>query len=156
MSWNQAHRRHRLVHAVLDEITRTRRPTIPQALQPEVVAEFGGFDGFLVEVQLRWYRTFDTWLDELLEEQPADLRAALVDLWQDTAERMPGAQILLNAHIAHPALAEVHDHHRRRLQAATGIHMDPLRVPRQPTHDRTHDRASFFCLRRFHPRPSAF
>ncbi|MFD9893499.1 hypothetical protein ACFWY9_29495 [Amycolatopsis sp. NPDC059027] len=129
MSWNELHRRQRVVQAVLGEIAESGLPVIPAGRRAELDAEFGGFDGFLREVQFRWYRAFDARLDAVLEEDPADVHAALVRLWHELAAVMPAARLLLDACTGHPALAELDDHHRGRLYQATGVRLDPGRIP---------------------------
>jgi hypothetical protein len=136
MSWNRAHHRHQLVHAVLAAISDTGRPEIPPGLRPEVDAEFGGFEEFLREVQIRWYRTFDARLDALIESWPDNIYEALDDLWQDVSRLMPAARSLLDAHVDHQALASLHRRHRRQLYAATGVHLDPLLTSRPPERER--------------------
>ena len=121
MSWERSHRRDRLVGAVLHEIGRTRRPAVAARYRADVDAEFGSFGGFLLEVQLRWYRAFDARLDAVLENEPDDLAAALDDSWATLADAMPSSRLLLDTHAAHPALRGLHEHHRRTLLAATGI-----------------------------------
>ncbi|MEU5879477.1 hypothetical protein [Spirillospora sp. NPDC047279] len=125
MTWSRAHRRHQLVHEVLAEIARDRRPEIPDRWAGEIEAEFGGFGEFLRDVQARWYRTFEARIDPLLESGAPDMRAALDAVWHELAGDMPGARLLLDAHVAHPALAELHDRRRRLLHLATGLHWDP-------------------------------
>ncbi|MFE3448817.1 hypothetical protein ACFXJ8_07750 [Nonomuraea sp. NPDC059194] len=130
MSWSQSRRRHQLVHAVLAGIAETGRPIVPAELAAEVSAEFGGSEEFLREVQRRWYRAFDARLDAVLEDPPHDLRAPLVRLWHELADAMPAARLLLDAHAGHPALAELDAHHRRTLDAATGVDLDDLDLTR--------------------------
>lgn len=120
-SWDRQHRRHRLVRAVLSEIGRTGRPAVAARFRAEVDAEFGDFAGFLLEVQLRWYRAFDARLDAVLETEPDDLPAAVADLWAGLADTMPDSRLLLDTHAEHPALRVLHEHHRRTLRAATGL-----------------------------------
>jgi hypothetical protein len=128
MTWAQVHRRHELVHAVLDDLAATGRSAVPARFAAEIDAEFGDFGGFLQDVQLRWYRAFDARLDALLENDPDDLRTALVGLWRALTETMPAARRLLDAYAAHPALTQLDEHHRRTLRAVTGISHDLLAV----------------------------
>ena len=116
-SWDRLHRRHRLVQAVLCEVGRTARPAVAAKFRADVHAEFGDFGGFLLEVQRRWYRAFDARLDMVLEHEPDDLAAAVADIWADLAETMPAARLLLDTHTDHPALRELHAHHRRSMRA---------------------------------------
>lgn len=120
-SWARTHRRYRLVQDVLDTVARSGRPVVPAAFTPAVDAEFGGFDGFLRDVQLRWYRAFDARLDALLEDEPDDLEAAIARLRYELDGAMPAAALLLATHSEHPALRALDLDHRRKLRAATGI-----------------------------------
>jgi hypothetical protein len=119
--WDRLRRRHRLVHAVLEEVDRTGRPAVAARLRADVDAEFGDFGGFLTEVQLRWYRAFDARLDAVLENEPDDLPAAVADIRAGLAGTMPASRLLLHTHAEHPVLRVLHEHHRRSLRAATGI-----------------------------------
>jgi hypothetical protein len=125
-SWDRLHRRHRLVHAVLDDIARTDRPAVAPRFAAAIDAEFGDLGGFLRDVQLRWYRAFDARLDALLEDEPADLPGAVAELWRELADTMPAARRLLDFHAGHAALAALDEHHRRTLRAATGIRHESL------------------------------
>lgn len=123
-SWDRLHRRHRLVHAVLDDMARTGKPAVAAMFATAVDAEFGDFGGFLRDVQLRWYRAFDARLDMVLENEPDDLPGAVAELWRDLVDAMPAARRLLDNHAGHPALTPGDEHHRRTLRAATGIRHD--------------------------------
>jgi len=123
VSSHQIRRRHQLVHAVLADVAYTGEPVVQPHWKTAVDEEFGGFDGFLLEVQIRWYRAFDARLDAVLEAPPMDMRAALINLWHELAEIMPAARVLLDAHLDNPALTELHQNHRRRLHAATGVRL---------------------------------
>ena len=125
--WDRLHHRHQLVHAVLNEIGRTGRPAVAARYRADVHAEFGDFGGFLGEVQRRWYRALDARLDAILEHEPDDLAAALADIWAGLAEIMPETRLLLDTHADHPALRELHAHHRRSMRAALGGHDTPGR-----------------------------
>jgi hypothetical protein len=116
---------------VLDDIAVTARPVIPARLRAAVDAEFGGLGDFLREVQVRWYRAFNARLDDLLEEQPRDLHAALVQLWHDLADTMPTARYLLDSHLDHPKLAAGDARHRSLLHTVTGVDLDPASLPRR-------------------------
>lgn len=89
MSWQRTNRRYRLVHSVLDEIARTGRPEVPAALRDQVDAEFGGFEGFLHEVQRRWDRSLTARLDdfELTDEA-----------WRELADDLPATRLLLDTY----------------------------------------------------------
>jgi hypothetical protein len=127
-SWDRLHRRNRLVRAVLYEVGRTGRPAVAARFRGDVDAEFGDFGGFLVEVQLRWYRAFDARLDTVLENEPEDLPAAVADVWAGLADAMPASRLLLDANAEHSALGPIHAHHRRTLRSATGIRHESISV----------------------------
>jgi hypothetical protein len=122
MSWEQLRRRNRLVQDVLADIDRGGEPVIPARLRADIDAEFGGAGGLLQDVQGRWYETFDARLDAVLEDGPADLPAELARLEREVDDVMPAARRLLDTYRAHPALAALHEHHARRLSAATGMY----------------------------------
>lgn len=125
-SWTHLRRRHRLMGAVLDDIALRADPAIPPGLLAEIEAEFGGLDAFLCAVQYRWYNQFDARLDVLLEDEPADLPAAVAELWTRAARAEWPSRLLLDAHAANPALIAGDDHHRGRLLWATGVDQDLL------------------------------
>lgn len=133
MSWSRSHRRHQLVHEVLADIAGDGRPELPERRQAEVDAEFGGLEGFLLELQVRWYRAFDARLDALLEAWPPDLPAALDELWLDLSDTMPTARFMLDAHLHHPALEPLHAKHQLMLHGATGVYRKPDGWPRLAT-----------------------
>jgi hypothetical protein len=121
MSWSRTHVRQQLIRAALADIADTGRPELPAALTARIDAEYGGFAEFLLAVQVLWYRTFDARLDAVLETWPSDTRGALIQLEKDVDEALTGARILLDAHHAHPVLADVRRRHHRTLSWATGV-----------------------------------
>ena len=118
MAWEAAHRRYELVRAVLAEVARTGRAEIPADLAGEIKEVYGDFADFRCDVRRRWYLTFDARLDQLLENPPANLGRAVVDLWRDLEREQPGFRVLREAH-AEPTAADVH--HREALLTATGV-----------------------------------
>lgn len=156
MSWSRAHRRYQLVYAVLTDIAGSGRPVVPARWQAEVEAEFGDCGEFLRDVQIRWDRAFDARLDALLEVWPPDMHVALVELWLDLAKDMPTVRFLLDAHIDHEALADLHSRHRRELQAATGVYLDEALIAQPAVAKPTRKRRSFqLCHWMSVPRTSA-
>jgi hypothetical protein len=123
MAWEETRRRYDLVNAVLAEVAHTGRPDVSAHLAGEIDEVFGDFTAFLCDVRRRWYQTFDARLDNLLENPPADLEHAVVDLWQDLDRERPAVRVLLDAH---PALTPVDAHHRATLLAATGVDQSHL------------------------------
>jgi hypothetical protein len=118
MAWERTHRRYELIHAVLAEVARTGRPVVPADLVGEIDDVFGDFAAFLCDVRRRWYLTFDTRLDCLLESPPRDLDRAVAKLWRDLEREQPAMRILLDAH---PTPTPVDAHHRDVLLTATGV-----------------------------------
>ena len=106
MGWERTRRRYRLVHTVLDEIARTGRPEVPPTLREEVDVEFGGFAGFLHEVQRRWYRSLDARLDGF---------AAVGVVWRELADDLLATRLLIDTYSWHPALAELDAWHEREI-----------------------------------------
>lgn len=125
-SWTHLRQRHRLMATVLDDIALRADPAIPPGLLAEIDAEFGDLDAFLGAVQYRWYNHFEARLDALLEDEPADLPAAVAELWDRLARAQWPSRLLLDAHAANPALIAGDDHHRQRLLLATGVDQDML------------------------------
>lgn len=125
MAWEETRRRYNLVHAVLAEMARTGRPTIPPNLTAEVDEVFGDFAAFLSDVRRRWYQAFDARLDQLLENPPRDLTRAVAGLWRDLEREQPAVRILFDAY---PATTPVDAHHRAKLLTATGVDQTHLRT----------------------------
>lgn len=119
-AWERTHRRHRLVHAILDRVSRQGNPLLTRSERAQIDGEFGGLDGFLGEVQAYWYRTFDARLDQLLEDD-LELGTQVDALWLALSREQPGARRLLDTYADHPVLAAGAEQHRRRLLAATGV-----------------------------------
>ncbi|MGH3518609.1 MAG: hypothetical protein ACRDQ7_14565 [Haloechinothrix sp.] len=128
-SWERTHRRYRLVYAVADAIA-LRGPEVIDEWQAAIHAEFGGMDGFLKDVQRRWYTAVDAYLDTVLEDEPADMDAAVAEIMWSVATTDRGLRLVLDGFADHPALAEGDAYHRRSLLALTGVDQDAL-VPVQ-------------------------
>lgn len=120
-------RRYRLIEDVLDEVGRSGRPMVPAALRDEVEAEFGDLDGLLLAVARRWHTAFVAHLDAVLEDDPADLPAAVAELWRSQARTHAGSVALLDAHADRPVLVDARNRLQRDVLAATGV--DPMEVP---------------------------
>jgi hypothetical protein len=56
--WEQTHRRYRLVYAVADDIGR-RGDAAKAKWLPVIEAEFGGLEGFLLDIRRRWRTAVD-------------------------------------------------------------------------------------------------
>lgn len=132
-----ARRRYRLIEAVLDGVRHSGPPVVPVAFRDEVDAEFGGVDGLLLAVAHRWHTAFVAHLDAVLEDAPADLSAAVAELWQALARTHATSRALLDAHAARPTLVAAHNRLRRDVLAATGVELPacpPSGHPALPRH----------------------
>lgn len=120
MSWNQVHRRYELVQQTTDAVFRYG----PKALdewREALDAEYGGLDGWLRDIQRRWYTTFDAHLDGVLADAPYELDDAIADAWRRVARMRPELHAVLTTFADHPALVPGRQRHRRLLSAATGV-----------------------------------
>lgn len=104
-NWDRAHRRYRLVHAAAEGFA--ARGSLEPWL-PEIEAEYGDFDAFLRDVQVRYLRGIEARLEN---------GSAIAEV----AAAYPEMHRLLGAYAAHPALTEGHDRFRRSVLAVTGI-----------------------------------
>jgi hypothetical protein len=118
VAWERTHRRYEVVNAVLAEVAATGGPT---ALTGEIDEVYGDFGAFLLDVRRRWCQTFDARLDALLACPPPDLEQAISELRDEIDREQPAMRVLFDAHADHPALAALDAHHRRTLQASTGV-----------------------------------
>ena len=120
MGWDQVHRRYELVQQTADAVARYG-PGAVDDWRPAIDKEYGGVDGWLRDVQRRWYSTVDAQLDAVLEAAPYDLADAIAELWRDATRARPELHAVLAAYAGHPALAAGRERHRRTLFAATGV-----------------------------------
>lgn len=122
-AWERTHRRYRLVHAVLDDVAEAGRPVLSAGRLAEIEAEYGGLDGFLQDVQLRWYRMLEARLDTMLERRAkgrsGDDGDAVRGLWQRLAAEQWPMRLLLDAFADHPAVLAGEAHRGARLAPAT-------------------------------------
>ena len=126
MSWDRVHRRDELVRQTIDAVARYG-PDALGAWRAAIDAEYGGVDGWLLDVQRRWYAAIDARLDAALDA-PGDLDDQIADLWRDAARMRPELRAVLSAYADHPALVPARERHRRMLFAATGV--DEIRFDR--------------------------
>lgn len=104
-AWERTHRRYRLVHAVLDDMAAAGTPVLSAGRLAEIEAEYGRLDGFLQDVQLRWYRMFEARLDG----------DGVPGLWQRLAAEQWPMRLLLDAYAEHPAVLAGEAHHGAKL-----------------------------------------
>ncbi|MGH3451115.1 MAG: hypothetical protein ACRDQW_10395 [Haloechinothrix sp.] len=128
-NWERTHRRYRLVYAVADAIA-LRGPEVIDEWQAAIHTEFGGMDGFLQDVQRRWYTAVDAHLDAVLEDEPADSGVAVAEILDSVSATDRSLRLVLDAFAEHPVLLEGDARHRRSLLAVTGVDQDAL-VPAQ-------------------------
>lgn len=129
-NWEQTHRRYDLVYAVADAIA-LRGPEVIDEWHDEIDEVFDDVAGFLRDVQRRWYTAVDAYLDAVLEEQPADVEAAVAEILGRVSTTDRALRIVLDAFADHPALAEGDAQHRWSLLAVTGVDQDKLVPPAQ-------------------------
>lgn len=111
--------RFRLVSAVLSDVARTGRPVVTRS--DAVAALFGSTDEFLLAVHHRWRTAVTAHVDALLEDPPADLEAAYVDLCLDLAAKRASLRALLDAYATNPALAAADAAFTERIQEDLGL-----------------------------------
>src|SRR5690348_18388687 len=73
MSWEDYHRRARVVDGVLYDVAASRDGQIPARWWPEIRVALGGDGGFAGALYHRWFAALTARLDAVLEAQPADL-----------------------------------------------------------------------------------
>lgn len=125
--WEQTHRRYNLVYAVADDLAR-RGPVAIDDYKSAIDAEYGGIEGFLLDVQRRWFNAVDAHLDVVLEARPADVDGAVAKIVGEVAETDGQLRTVLEAFADHPVLAGGEARHRRRVLALTGVDSDALVV----------------------------
>lgn len=128
-SWEQTHRRYRLVYAVADAIA-VRGADVVAEWQADIEQEYGDLAAFLADVQRRWYTAVDAYLDTVLEDSPPDMAAAVAEITRTVSETDRQLKIVLDAFAGHPVLVAGDASHRRMLLALTGVDQDAL-VPAQ-------------------------
>lgn len=116
---NAVYTRFQLVSVVLSDVARTGRPVVTRS--DEVAALFGSTDDFLLAVHHRWATAVTAHVDALLEDPPADLESAYVDLCLDLATKRPSLRALLDAYAANPTLAAAETALTRRMQRDLGL-----------------------------------
>lgn len=115
-SWENAHRRYALAHALADDVQRAG-PSAIRGREAEINEVYGGLDQALQDIQYRWYHAFHAAADVLLEDGGSTDPAAV---WRSTAKTHGSYRAVLDAFADHPALAEGEEYHRIKLLAATG------------------------------------
>jgi hypothetical protein len=124
-SWEKAHRRYALAHAIADDVLRAG-PTAVRRREAEIDEVYGGLDQALRDIQYRWYLAFDAALDMAFEEGSSTDPARV---WRSTTTTHRGYRAVLDAFDGHPALAAGDEHHSRRLFASTGVDQRTLGAP---------------------------
>lgn len=106
MGWDAFHRRDDLLHAVVAEADRRRDGELPLHL-PGVTEAFGGEEGLVAALHLRWHTRLIGTVERELAADPSDAEYAVVAGWQRTAAHLPGVRAVLDAQAAEPASEEV-------------------------------------------------
>jgi hypothetical protein len=113
-SWDETHRRYRLVTAVLKDVAATGDPTVVRR-HPDATATLGDLDALLLAVHARWSTAVLTRVDDVLESDPADPAVALAVALCELDAALPGARLLLDGHATRPALRAAQARLRSRI-----------------------------------------
>lgn len=111
--------RRELLQAALQHVRRTGDTSLPWERMPALSAEFDDLGDLLSTLHQRWHARFAARLDMVFEESPADLAAAVGDLWGQLAAEDPAWRAVLDAYREHPAVLAADERQRRLLAAAT-------------------------------------
>ena len=126
MSWEDYHRRARVVDGVLHDVAASRNGQIPAQWWPEIRVVFGGDGGFAGALYHRWFAALTARLDAVLEEWPADLPDAAAQAARLLARERPALFGLLSAYASHPVLAAVREREKEFLAWAPGAQLAAL------------------------------
>ena len=125
-SWQDYHRRARVVDGVLHDAAASGDYQIPARWQPQIRVAFGGDGGLVGALYHRWFAALTARLDPLLEAPPADLPAAAAQAARQLARERPALFGLLSACAGHPVLAAAREREKRSLGWAPGAQLATL------------------------------
>lgn len=111
MSWEEHHRRHRVLDGVLADVAHTGRPVIPAEWDRPIAEVFGDEETFLAALGYRWLNRFTARLDQVDADQPTDADAAVDNA---LAIEQPELSALLIAYADRPAVVTARAVARRR------------------------------------------
>ncbi|MDV6011718.1 hypothetical protein [Haloechinothrix sp. LS1_15] len=121
--WEQYRRRHRLVVAVADDVSRHGVDSL-DSWRAAIDVEFGDLGAFLQDVQRHWHTAVDAHLDGLLETAPSSRPVgygSVAAVLATAARANPQLVAVLDEYVDHPALTGGRQRLRRTLLAATGV-----------------------------------
>lgn len=120
MTWDAYHRREAAVRSAIAVIDRRRDGRLPWA---EIDADraFDSPTDLLLALQMRWHTRLAGHVDRLLDEQPMDLRGAVIEAWRAAAADLPGVRAVLDAHDDEPALRPARAKELAYLASAAGL-----------------------------------
>jgi hypothetical protein len=126
MSWEDYHRRARVVDGVLHDVAASRDGQIPARWWPEIQVAFGGDGGFAGALYHRWFAALTARLDAVLEARPADPPDAAAQAARLLARERPALFGLLSAYASHPVLAAARVREKDSLAWAPGAQLAAL------------------------------
>ena len=126
MSWEDYHRRARVVDGVLHDVAASRDGQIPARWRPEIRAALGGDGGLAGALYHRWFAALTARLDAVLEARPADLPDAAAHAARLLARERPALFGLLSAYASHPVLAAARVREKDSLAWAPGAQLAAL------------------------------
>lgn len=126
MSWQDYHRRARVVDGVLHDVAASRDGQIPARWWPEIRVALGGDGGFAGALYHRWFAALTARLDAVLEARPADLPDAAAQAARLLARERPALFGLLSAYASHPVLAAARVREKNSLAWAPGAQLAAL------------------------------
>ena len=126
MSWEDYHRRARVVDGVLHDVAASRDGQIPGRWRPEIRVALGGDGGFAGALYHRWFSALTARLDAVLEARPADLPDAAAQAARLLARERPALFGLLSAYASHPVLAAARVREKDSLAWAPGAQLAAL------------------------------
>lgn len=141
MSWQDYYRRRRIIDGVLADVTRTGWAVIPADWHQPIIEIFGDEESFLAALGYRWLNTLTARLDQVCEDQPADVDAAVHRARHALATEQPTLAALLTAYADKPALVTARTTERQRCEWVEQTSRD-RQIP--PTRHSPRDRQPVF------------
>jgi hypothetical protein len=126
MSWETYRRRESVIDGVLEDVAASGDVRISDKWQPEIEETFGGVAGFAGALYPRWFAALTARLDQVLQDQPADLPDAAARVAVELAREQPALFAVLASCSGHPALEAARQRERRYLGWAPGAQLAAL------------------------------
>ncbi|KAA1400149.1 hypothetical protein [Aeromicrobium ginsengisoli] len=126
MTWDAYNRRKETLRDLLAIADRRRDLTLTELLDTvdEGRNAFANETELLFDLQMAWFQRLSGQLDRLVSESVETPELMAVTAWVNAAAEMPGARVLLDAHLHEPALAKAFAKEQSFLAASAGVPMD--------------------------------